>query len=84
VINELLADAAHVWDLGILAYPDPVIDDTAQMLHKVAIDIGRDLADRLIEEDFNSGISTLRSGWGLPLESKCRRSACGNQSGGTR
>jgi hypothetical protein len=47
VIHDRLADAADVLDLRALADPDPVVDDAAQVLDEVAVDLGRDAGDGL-------------------------------------
>src|SRR2546426_10044772 len=51
-----LANAAEVGNLGVFAYPDAVINNAAQMLHEMAVDFGRDLADRFVKQNFNSGV----------------------------
>ena len=53
VLHEFASDAALVADLGILPHPDAVIDDAADVLREVAVKIGRDDADRFIEQHFN-------------------------------
>ena len=43
VVHELFADAVDVGDLRITADPDAVIDDAAEVLDEMAVDMGVDL-----------------------------------------
>src|SRR5262245_43694257 len=56
VVNELFADAADVWDLRITAYPNTVIDDTAEVFDKMAIYVRVYFRPGLGRIDFDLGI----------------------------
>jgi hypothetical protein len=55
-VDEGLADAVVVGDLGVFADPDAVVDDAAEMLDEVGVELGGDDADGLIWKDFNVGV----------------------------
>ena len=52
-VDEVLADAVDVGDLRVLANPDAVVDDSAEMLDEVTVDLRRDGADGLGGEDLD-------------------------------
>jgi hypothetical protein len=63
-VEKGLADAALVGDSGFFAHPDAVVDDPAEMLDEVAVDLGGDGGDRLGGEDVDVGVDLggLRQG----------------------
>ena len=60
LVHKFLADSIHIRNFGILADPDSVVDDAAQVLDEVAVDIGRDRAEDLVEYNFNAAGNALR------------------------
>ena len=59
VVDKVLADAVEIGNLGFCADPHAIVDGASQMLREVAVEIGRNRADRFIEENFHSRIDTL-------------------------
>src|SRR5215831_19162542 len=55
-INQFLANSVDVAHLGVRPYPDPVINDPAQILGEVSIDVWRDRAHRFVEQHLDSGV----------------------------
>jgi hypothetical protein len=56
VVHELLPDAAEVGDPRIGADPDAVVDDTAEVLDEVAVDVRVDDRPRLRRVDLDLGV----------------------------
>jgi len=52
-IDEVLADAVDVGDARTFADPDAVVDDAAEVLGELAVDLGGDGADALVEHDLD-------------------------------
>src|SRR6185437_12962567 len=78
-IDEALAHAAGIGDLGIRPDPDAVIDYAAKLLDKVAVDLGRDGRDRLGGKDVDvrvDGRGALRE------EARAAQSKRGGSCGG--
>jgi hypothetical protein len=71
VVNELPADSANIGNLRIGADPDPVIDDTAQMLDELAIEVRADLRPIRLDRDLDLGVRC--NGWTYPSDKTCRR-----------
>ena len=59
-VHEGVANPAGVWDLRILADPDPVINHAAKMFSKVPVNVGADRRDLLPEQHFNTRIGSMR------------------------
>ncbi len=57
VIDELLADPVHIWNFGITPDPDAVIDNTAEMLDEMPIDLWVDHRAGLIRCNFDFSIT---------------------------
>ena len=57
-VDEGLADAVGVRDFRVGANPDAVVNHAAQMLNKVAVDLGRDGRDRLRRKDVDVRVSS--------------------------
>ena len=55
-VDEGLADAAGIGDFGVGADPDAVVDDAAEVLDEMAIDLGGDGGDGLGGEDIDVGV----------------------------
>src|SRR5262249_44701885 len=47
-----------------IPHPDAVVDDASQMLHEMAVDIGRDLTDRFVDQDLDARVRRLRAAGG--------------------
>ena len=59
VIDQRLADASRVGDLRLLADPDAVVDDAAEMLDEVSVEIGRHRTDAFVEQDLDARIGRV-------------------------
>ena len=59
VIDQRLADASRVGDLRLLADPDAVVDDAAEMLDEVSVQIGRHRADAFVDQDLDARIGRV-------------------------
>src|SRR6185503_7179461 len=55
-VHQLFAQTGVIRHTRILADPDAVVYDAAQMLDEVTIDISIHCSDRLIEQDFDARI----------------------------
>jgi hypothetical protein len=55
-VDDLLADAANVGNPRVLTHPDAVINNPAQMLYEVTVNLRRDHSDRLVQDDVDAGI----------------------------
>ncbi len=75
VLNELPPDSANIRNLRIGADPDTVIDDTAQMLDELAINVRADLGP--IRLDCNLYLGVRCDGWTYPSDKTCRRIRAG-------
>jgi hypothetical protein len=75
--NHCSLDLAHVFDQafskaidirhsGFLADPNTVIQNTAKIFDKVAVNVGRNRAKRLVEEHFYARVCRARAGRGRP------------------
>ena len=62
LVHQRFADAADVGDLRLLADPDAVVDDAAEVFDEVAVEVGGDAADRFIEQDVEPRLGGLRGG----------------------
>src|SRR5882762_1804910 len=60
VVNKVLADAIEMGDLGFCADPHAIVDGASQVLREVAVEVGRNSANRFVEKNFHSRIGTLR------------------------
>ncbi len=60
-IDDLFADAVDVGDARTFADPDAVVDDAAEMLGELAVDLGGDGADALVEHESRRARLRLRS-----------------------
>lgn len=74
---ERLADAADVRDFGILSDPDAVINNSADVLGKMAVLVRRNGADRLVDEYLHPRLGALSSG---AAGTKKRRGASGERT----
>jgi hypothetical protein len=71
VVDELPPDSPDIGNLRIGSNPDAVIDDTAQMLDELAIEVRADL--RPIRLDRNLDVGIRCTGWAYPGDETCRR-----------
>jgi hypothetical protein len=60
VIDDGLTNAVRVGDLRLLAHPDSVVHDRAEVLDEVAVQIRRDRRDDLVDEDIDACIRGAR------------------------
>src|SRR5581483_7484605 len=67
-VNERLANSLHVGNGGVLAYPDAVIYDAADMLGEVPVEQGADGSVGFIQQNGDGGVGRSRR-------------PCGNQAG---
>ena len=75
LVDQFLANAIHVRDFRVLAYPDSVINHSAQILGEMAVDIRGNGAERLIEKDIDPRVRVgLRPGNGRRLASQSKSS----------
>src|SRR5579863_6234639 len=76
-VHQLRTDAVLVGDFGFLSNPHAVVNHAADMFCELAIDIGRNLPQRLVQKDLNAGIGVScpdgRTG-------KNKRSACDSRT----
>ena len=56
MIDERAADAAVVRHLRALADPDAVVDDAAEVLGEVPLDLWRDAADGLVQQNVDARV----------------------------
>src|SRR5437868_1111263 len=59
LVHQFFPNAVDVWDPGILTHPNAVVNDATEILHKVAVDIGRDRSDELVENNFDTRVRAL-------------------------
>src|SRR6266568_9176550 len=79
LVDQFFANAIHVRDFRVLAYPDSVINHSAQILGEMAVDIRGNWAERLIEKNINSRVGVrLRPGNGRRLASQSKSSSGGS------
>ena len=55
-IHKRLADSADIRHLRSLTHPNAVVNNSAEMLRKMAIDVGRNRTERLIQQNINARI----------------------------
>src|SRR6266851_4728560 len=60
LINQLVADAAGIWNFGFWADPYPVVDGASQVFREMTVEIGRNRAYGFVKENLHSRIETLR------------------------
>src|ERR1700677_3037766 len=58
--DKILADAADIWDFGILPNPNSVIDDATNVLDKMSVDIWRDRARDLVQQNLDTRVRRTR------------------------
>ena len=63
-VDEFFANSINVGHFGVRAHPNPVINDAAQILREMPVDIGGNGSQRLVREDFDAGIPGARLGPG--------------------
>ena len=61
LVDERLADAVDVGNLRVFADPDAVVHDAAEMLDEMAVQLGRDRADRLADQNLEARLGRLRA-----------------------
>jgi hypothetical protein len=59
-VEQRLANAADVGNLRVLADPDAVVDDAAEVFDEVTAEVGCDAADRFVEKDVQPPVDGLR------------------------
>jgi hypothetical protein len=67
-VDDLLADSVNIGNVRSFAYPDAVVDHTAEMFCELSINLRRDRSDALVEQDFN-----VRIGGCAPCRTSAKR-----------
>src|SRR5439155_4419940 len=61
LVDERLADPIDVRNLRVLADPDAVVDDAAEVLGEMAVQLRVDGANRLVDQNFQTRVGGLRA-----------------------
>ena len=64
LVDQLFADAIHVWDFRLLAHPDAVVDHAAEIFGEVPVDVGRDRSQRLAQKNLDPRVVCAGGGGG--------------------
>src|SRR6185503_1113068 len=61
IIDQRFANAVVIRNLRLLAHPDAIVDHGAEVLDKVTVDVWRDRADRLVDENLDARVGGLHA-----------------------
>ncbi len=77
VADELLANSADILDFRIPSYPDPVINDSAEMLDELPVQMRADFRTRILGSDLN--IRVRSEGRAHPSHGSCGYISAGSK-----